>query len=139
MKQYALNFDLSQSLYEQHEEEIKSKSCYHNIFNIVVLYPEKFRSGEWKIAYGYVRSVENIYCRHCFILNEEEVIDPTVFTSNQDNKKRTYYVTRAFDSAGDYLEALEAEGDYPALQKQLRKDDLKAQEWALENGLIFIG
>ena len=139
MKQYALNFDLSRNLYEEHKEDIKSKNCYHNIFNVLIFYPENFRRGEWKIAYGYVKSVENIYCRHCFIFNGEEVIDPTVFTTNRDNKNRTYYITKVFDSAGDYLEALEAEGDYPALQKHLRKEDKKAQEWARENGCIFIG
>jgi len=44
-----------------------------------------------------------------------------------------------FDNTEDYLAALDAEENYPALTTQLRNEDLGAQQWGMENGYLFIG
>ena len=110
-----------------------------NIFHVLTLYPRVFQSGEWKIAYGYVNSIDGVYCRHCFILAGEQVIDPTLFASDRDNPDRSYFITKVYDKTEDYLAALDAEENYPALTTQLRNEDLAAQQWGMENGYLFIG
>ncbi|AIG26794.1 hypothetical protein BRLA_c024740 [Brevibacillus laterosporus LMG 15441] len=51
---------------------------YSNVFYASLHIKSKFIEGDWKVAYGYMPSVENIMVRHCFIVNEMgEAIDPT--------------------------------------------------------------
>ena len=139
MKKYSLNIEVSRNLYNKHKCKIEPKNCYINIFNISTLYPKTFHSGEWKIAYGYVSSIDNVYCRHCFILAGNEVIDPTVFSTERNNESCRYYIIKVFNSIGEYLDALSEERNFPALVKYLKKEDDKAWEWAQQNGYIFIG
>ena len=139
MKQYLLNKEESLKLYNKHQDKIEPKDCYINIFNILTIYPQNFHSGEWMIAYGYVSSIENVYCRHCFVLAGDEIIDPTLFSTDRDNSSRTYYLFKVFDSVGEYLEALDSEKGYPALTKHLHKEDSEALKWAQQNGYLFIG
>ena len=97
MKQNLLNAEASIELYKDNESKINPKDCYINIFNVLTTYPRRFGTGEWKIAYGYVSSIENVFCRHCFIFAEEKVIDPTIFSTERDNSERIYYPTKIFD------------------------------------------
>lgn len=139
MKQYLLNAEASLALYKDNASKINPKDCYINIFNVLTTYPRRFGTGEWKIAYGYVSSIENVFCRHCFIFAEEKVIDPTIFSTERDNSERIYYLTKIFDSVDEYLSALDAEEGYPALTKYLQEKDKAASEWAVQNGYLFIG
>lgn len=139
MKKYNLNIEASRKLYNNHKDKIAPKECYFNIFNISTLYPKMFLSGEWKITYGYVSSVDNVYCRHCFIFTENGIIDPTIFSTKHEKESCTYYITKVFDSISEYLDAVNSERNYPALTKHLKNEDKKAVEWALQNGLFFVG
>lgn len=137
MKKYTLNYELSKTIYEKCRHLITPKECYNNIFHILTQYPIKFQSGEWKIAYGYVSSVQNIYCRHCFILSDDKVIDPTLCVREND-KNNTYFAFKIFDNVNEYFSALDDEGNFPALMLNLQKEDKKAQQWAQENNIICI-
>lgn len=139
MEKYFLDEKLSFSIYADNKFKIVAKDCYHNIFKLISNFRKKFVFGEWKIAYGYVSSVDNIFCRHCFILFGDKVIDPTVYATKLDNSNRVYFVFRKFNTLDDYLDAIETENGYPALNGVLRKDDMRAQKWALDNGYIFLG
>ena len=139
MKKYQWNQNLSLKLYEKHKNIIECKMCYNNIFNIFSEYPENFYSGEWKIAYGYVSLVENMYCRHCFILVDDMVVDPTLIKLRQSDQNIIYYVFKVFDNITDYVSALENENGLPALCKSLRQEDLNIQNWAKDNGILCIG
>ena len=139
MKQYLLNAETSLELYKDNENKINPKDCYINIFNLLATYPKRFHTGEWKIAYGYVSSIQGLYCRHCFIFADNKVIDPTIFSTERDNSERIYYPTKIFDSVDEYLSALDAEEGYPALTKYLQEKDKAASEWAVQNGYLFIG
>ena len=139
MEKYFLNVEESRSLFCENKDEIKPKNCYINIFNISALYPRKFLSGTWKIAYGYASSIDNVYCRHCFILSGNEVIDPTAFSFNRNNEDRSYYLTKVFGSFDEYLDALSSEKNYPALSRYLENEDKEARIWAQQNGFLFIG
>ena len=43
-----------------------------------------------------------------------------------------------FDDVDEYLSAIEHENYMPALDKYFREQDKQAQQWANENGIIFI-
>ena len=139
MLNYSLDIEKSKEVYEYFKDNLKIKECYNNVFNIFTLCPKTFRGGKWKIAYGYVSVLANLYCRHCFIIdNEGKVIDPTIFTSTEPNTQREYFVMATFNNTDEYLNAIENDNYMPALENYLRDKDKQAYEWANEKGYIFV-
>lgn len=139
MRKCNLDLEQSKAVYEHCKRHIQVKHCYNNVFEVVTDYMSKFRSGEWKIAYGYTEVMAGLYCRHCFILDENDnVIDPTIFAQSEQ-RNRAYYVMAVFEDVDEYLTAIENENYMPALDKHLRVQDKQAQQWAKENGIIFVG
>lgn len=140
MEQHFLNTELSREVYKKYRRGIKAKECYTNVFFILSKEFSKFKSGEWRVAYGFVSSIDHIFCRHCFILERDgRVIDPTMFASDRDTTERTYFVMKAFEKIEDYISAIDAENGYPSLGRHLLKAEMKAQEWGAKNGYLFIG
>lgn len=140
MEQYFLDTEQSCAVYNKYKKIIKPKECYTNIFSVLSQEFSKFESGEWRVAYGFVSSIDCIYCRHCFILDKNDrVVDPTMYASERDTTNRIYYVMKVFDKLKDYISALDAEDGYPALGRYLRRAETKAQEWGNQNGCLFIG
>lgn len=140
MRRYEFDIDKSKEVYEYFKDEIKIKECYNNIFNVFTLSPKTFREGKWKVAYGYVEVMAGLFCRHCFIIDEnDKVIDPTNFAQENPPLDRTYYVMAVFDDADEYLSAIEQNDLFPALDKYLREKDKQAHLWARENGVILAG
>ena len=139
MRRATLDVEKSREVYEYFKDYIKVKECYNNVFNVFDLSNKTFREGKWKIAYGYTEVMAGLYCRHCFILDENDrVIDPTLFVQTDPPLTRDYYVMTVFTNIDDYLCAIEDNDLYLALDKPLRKQDQQAQQWARNNGLIFI-
>ena len=140
MEQHFLNTELSEALYNKYKRHIKAKECYTNIFFLLSKEFSKFESGEWRIAYGFVSSIDCIYCRHCFILEKDGmVIDPTIFSAERDTTQRTYFVMKVFDELKEYISAIDEENGYPSLAKYLWSVEMKAQAWGNKNGYFFIG
>lgn len=140
MRKAKLDIDKSKEVYEYFKDCIKVKECYNNVFNVFDLSNKTFREGKWKIAYGYVEVMAGLYCRHCFILDENDnVIDPTLYTQTELPLSREYYVMAVFDDVDEYLNAIESNDLMPALDKYFREQDRHAQQWARENGIIFVG
>lgn len=139
MKKHTLDLEQSKAVYEYCKRHIQVKHCYNNVFEIVTDYMSKFRTGKWKIAYGYTEVMAGLFCRHCFVLDEHgKVIDATLFTQSEQ-RDRAYYVMTVFDDVDEYLAAIESENYMPALEKYLREQDRQAQQWAQENGIILVG
>ena len=140
MRKHYLDYEKTKEVYKQCKPHIEFKQCYNNVFNIVTDYIAAFRSGEWKVAYGYVEVMPLVYCRHCFIIDESgKVIDPTICTNTEPNINREDLVMKVYDDIDDYFSAIERENLYPALDKVLRENDAQAQKWANENGFILTG
>lgn len=140
MKKHQLNIEKSKEVYEHCKRHIKLKHCYNNVFECVTDYMSKFRNGEWKASYGYVSAMVAVYCRHCYILDENNnVIDPTIFVQSEPNTEREYYTMFVFDDVDEYLNAIESEDYMPALDKYLKEHERNAVKWAAENGVMFIG
>lgn len=101
----------------------------------------KFNDGEWKVAYGYVKSVSSVYCRHCFVLDTESnlIIDPTTIAAGTSNNEKEYFIMKLFDTTEEYLSAIESDGNLPALDNFLMEQEIDAQKQAFEHGYLFIG
>lgn len=89
----------------------------------------------WRVAYGYMKVFDNVYCRHCFVIDENnKVIDPTLYTTErQDIDGKEYFVSYIFDDIGGYFEAIENNDYMPALEYYLKENDAQARKWAAEN------
>ena len=139
MRKYKLDYEKTKEVYERCEPHIEFKECYNNVFNTVTEYISNFRSGEWKVAYGYVETMPLLYCRHCFILDENNnVIDPTICTNTDPNIHREYITIQIYDDMDVYFADIERENYYPALCVGLKNQGLKAQKWARDNGYMLI-
>lgn len=124
----------------KHCRNIQMKECYNNIFNVVTDYIPKFRCSLWRVAYGYMKVFDNVYCRHCFVIDENnKVIDPTLYTTErQDIDGKEYFVSYIFDDIDGYFEAIENNDYMPALEYYLKENDAQARKWAAENRCILI-
>ena len=139
MIKYQLDYDKSKEVYEQFKNEIKIKECYNNVFNILTLNNATFREGKWKVCYGYTEVMPLLYCRHCFILDENnKVIDPTLFAGSEQ-PHRQYYVLYSFDDVDKYLSTIENDNLMPALNGYLKEYEKSAYEWAKTEGIALIG
>lgn len=141
MEKYKLNAKMSKSIYEKDRDTYHMKECYINVFRAVCNNMENVKSGKWKIAYGYVSSIRNLLVRHCFIVDENNmVIDPTIYATILDDKEDTnYYVMYLFDDVEKYIDAIESENGYPALDKYLMEYTKQATKWSIKNGFLLIG
>lgn len=147
MKLYQINKEKSLEIYNKCKDILTVKECYNNVFKICTEYMEKFVNKEWKIAYGYMRIFQNqnLFCRHCFILdNNDKVIDATLFTTSKEYKEekyidRDYFIMKTFDDMNEYTNKIMEENGYPALFGYLREQEVKMYEWANENGYMLCG
>ena len=138
MRKYNLDLEQSKAVFENCKRHIQVKHCYNNVFEVVTDYISDFRAGKWKVAYGYTEVMAGLFCRHCFILDENgKVIDPTIYAQTEQ-RDRAYYVMSVFDDIDEYFSAIENEDYLPALDKYFREQDKEATQWANENGIIFV-
>ena len=139
MKKHIIDIEKSREVYNSYSDNIKVKECYNNVYHVFEMNIDKFRDGKWKIAYGYAEVMAGLYCRHCFILDENgAVIDPTIFAQEEPRAESEYFVTAVFDDVDEYLDAIENNDYMPALYKHFIAYDIKAQAWAKEHGMIFV-
>lgn len=138
MLKLSINYNKSEKLYEKYKNIIKNKECYTNVFYLISKNQKNFIIGKWKVAYGFVHISDNIYCRHCFILETNDVIDPTVFTLKNRSENRNYFVSKIFNNIDEYLDAINDEKGLPSLLNFLKCEDEQAMKWAKENEYTFI-
>lgn len=138
---HVFNEALSREVYETCKNDIEMKECYVNIFNTIQYYSDKYRSKEWRIAYGYLPSIRNYYVRHCFIVNDKgEAIDPTIFTNTNRTIDRPYMSFSIFPDISQYILAVERNDMVPSLSWYFDKEVmLEAHKWAEENGYLLMG
>lgn len=140
MRKYELDAEKSKSVFDYCKHALLVKECYNNVFKVFDCCNGNFYDGKWKVAYGYVSSVRNILCRHCFIIDENgKAIDPTIYTQNKARTDREYYAFKVFDDVEEYLNAIEKNNLYPALDRVLQNEEKQAHEWALDNGYFLAG
>lgn len=138
---YTLDLETSKAVFKKLNKLIEPKFCYNNVFLVVTNFLNEFRNGRWKVAYGYVQSIDRVFCRHSFVLDTESglIIDPTTIASKTDSDGKQYYIMKTFDTVEEYTSAIESDGNLPALDNFLMEQELEAQKLAFENGYLFIG
>ncbi|HDR7263652.1 hypothetical protein [Bacillus sp. CH_203] len=136
--EHKINIELTEEVYGECSHAIQQKMCYNNVFNVMGYYMDKFKSGEWKVAYGYYTAVDGIMARHAFIVDiaTGDAIDPTAPTlsNGYDYRKYLSFVILEKD---EYLDLIGNEDREPALYKSLREQDTEAQEWGKVNNVIM--
>ncbi|MGM9929249.1 MAG: hypothetical protein ACI35P_15000 [Bacillus sp. (in: firmicutes)] len=134
---YRLDKELSQQVLTELGGKIAVKECYNNVANVAAYKPLKFQSGEWKICYGYMESVQNAWVRHGFILDtvSGKVIDPTIML--QDGRDPVYRVFKELDIY-EFLRLLEKEDMYPDLYYSLQKEDVALQKELEDEGFFCV-
>lgn len=126
MKEYYLDFKLSKKIYNSNKNKLKKSECYNNIFNIITT-PELVNK-DIKIAYGFIyRTDINMFTRHCFILLNNKVVDPTVLFWSVTNVQNIviYYPFKIY-SFDEYLSALSKKANRTDLYELLIKEEIHA-------------
>lgn len=155
MKFYKLNKEKTLELYNKKNLLLEKKQCYMNTFLVVTEYRENFKLGLWKVAYGYMKITKdmNLYCRHAFVLDENnEVIDVTLALlcdnklsdishniDEESNIEDKYIVMKIFDDVEEYLSALEENDRFVDLETYLHKEDTELLEWSMKNNIFLCG
>lgn len=134
MKVYNMNYNKSLKIYNKNKELFEIKQCYKNIFNLISRYG---LSNKWKICYGYLKIMDNLWCRHCFILENDKIIDPTYFLANKD-KNAEYTIFKTFNDFDEYIEAIEGNDLFVDLEVFLINEDRELKREMLEHGQICI-
>lgn len=102
-----MNYELSKKMYEEYKNLIKIKGCYHNIAMIITRSSVEML-GDLKIGFGAWQIPlyeDNIFAKHCFLLKDNSVIDPTYFASGKnDNSDYMIFKTLSVDEYLEYLE-----------------------------------
>ena len=136
MRTHKLNLETSKSVYESCKDKIALKQCYFNVFCVTDNYTENFKSGKWKVAYGFLHCFDDLYVRHCYILDEHDrVIDPTLMIRNSIPEKD--YITFFIAEYNEYIDMILENHCFPDLVMALKK---KENEIRKENpNLVLCG
>jgi hypothetical protein len=142
IREHSLNIELSKEVLNNCKFCVKPKECYNNVFNILSYYTDKFRTGGWKVAYGYVDilKTEPLMARHCFIVSSDgQAIDPTVVSTStfKEEDEKTYISFKIFDTLEEYLDTIEENRNDPSLYNH--PDERNAMNWADLNNRVLIG
>ena len=157
----SLNVEKSIHAYQRCGSQIQIKECYVNVFRVFGEHYSKFKTKEWRVAYGYLRVFPDkpVYCRHCFILDRNnEVIDVTLVALLQDKGKlnledettysalveerevkNKYLLMHIYDDPDEYLKVIEEEDLQPALIMTLLKEEHQILQWAMLHNLMLCG
>ena len=136
MKIYGIDFEKSLQIFNESKQLLQIKECYKNIFNLVSIYDEFFK--EWQVCYGYLQLQNNLWCRHCFILNNDKIIDPSIFLTKNNIKNSKYVIFKIFNNLDNYLQAIEQNNLLVDLIDILLNEDINLQKEMLKNSQICI-
>lgn len=134
VEKHPINREESLRVKEKLGELIQMKLCYNNVFHVVSYNHDKFFSGEWKVAYGFVTAVDNIMARHCFVVNSDgECIDPTL--AHRENKE---YISFKILEMGEYFNLLMEYDGEPALYEAFIDEEKEVFQWASEEQVLLL-
>lgn len=115
MKRFKMDYELSKRTYEQYSALLEKRGCYTNVANIVIDRAYRANRPNIKIAFGAwqvpLNGITNVFARHCFLIEDDKIIDPTFFTIYTEFDNRDYLIFKTYD-IDEYLDKLaECEGD----------------------------
>lgn len=118
-----LNVEKSRQMYTMYTSCILKKACFNNVARIALhnqsmlesLYPNiHIAYGSWSIV------VDTLHAKHCFFIQDNEVIDPTYFGLETKIEKYPSYAVAVQLRFQDYFFALLNDHQDPSLERYMR-------------------
>lgn len=134
MKKYYLDLKLSEKIYNSNKNVLEIGKCYNNIFNIITC--KELVSQDIKVCYGFVyRKDLSMFNRHCFIVLNNKVVDPTALLWSVKNVAdiTIYYPFKTY-SFRKYLSVLSENNRLPDLYEALLKEEIDAHNMLIQKG-----
>lgn len=143
-KRFKINYKLSKDMYDKYKGVVEVKGCYCNVATILMKMGDSRIMGDVKIVFGAwqvpLSGGDNIFARHCFFLNGDDIVDLTYFAaiSDKDNDNRDYMIFKTL-TVEEYLDYL-AKADWDTslsrfTEKMFRQITVKL----MEENIILIG
>lgn len=134
MKSFRLNYELSQEVYNRNKDSININECYRNVFNVTASLPQEINMRDARIMYCMLyREDTNMFNRHCCILYQDTVIDPTAplwkSAKNSFHMFR-YYIINTYTSE-QHLDILDLNNGHLEFFEELLEEEIK-----IHNALI---
>lgn len=134
IKECYLDYELSKKVYNSNKNLLEIGKCYNNIFNIITC--KELVNQDIQIAYGFVyRKDINIFSRHCFIILEGRVVDPTALFWKAENIEdiAIYYIFKAY-IFDEYLSVLSKNNRWTDLYEVLLEEEIQAHNKLIQKG-----
>lgn len=126
MKEYYLDFKLSEKIYDSNKNVLEINKCYNNVFNIITT--KELVSQDIKVCYGFIyRKDLSMFNRHCFIILGDRVVDPTALFWDIENVAdiTIYYPFKTYEF-NEYLSVLSENNRLPDLYEVLLEEEIDA-------------
>lgn len=139
MNSFRLNYRLSEEVYNRNKDSIKINECYRNVFNAIVSLPPEINTRDVRIMYCMLyREDTNMFNRHCCILYNGMVVDPTAPLWKGIKKSFhmfRYYIINIYTSE-QYFDILNINKGYPEFYKELLEEEIKVHNALIEKGYL---
>ncbi|XZH78515.1 hypothetical protein ACSW8S_16755 (plasmid) [Clostridium perfringens] len=141
-KIYYIDNELSKKIYDEFEYFIKPKECFTNVGYVCEIIKDDPKFKDIEVVYG-AWEVENIqsntklFCRHCFLLLDDKVVDPTFFTTT--TKKNPKYISIKKFSIKEYSKAIEESDLNTSLNSYVENAYREAHTYLLSNNILLVG
>ena len=141
---YENEFDLEQSkeVFNTCKSFLKKQECYTNTFYVMSHYISNFEERGWRIAYGYFMTMDQLFIRHCYIIDREgKVIDPTyILTRRDDTEESPIYWTFSLFEMDDYLSLVERYDNSPDFIEHYQDTHRTLLKWGIkqEKKVVFM-
>lgn len=128
-----INLKASENLYNKHKDSIRENKCYDNMFYLARY---GLIDSSHKITFGYYGNPDEGLVRHCFIIRNDEIIDPS---PNASKFIKEYRPFKSFKNHSEFVELVKCspEGEYNNLFGQLAEEKMFFC-WAKNNGNICL-
>lgn len=143
MNTYKLNYSLSKELYDKTYKYINPKTCYNNVLTIFyreMLLDKKY--ADYKIVFGGWQVSpyqDNFFCKHCFFMKDNEVIDPTVMIDYKDLDKDIKYIVGTVLTKKEISNISQLDQLYDLCNKIIDVDLNKLSRELYQQGIILAG
>lgn len=131
---FYLDLELSEKIYNSNKNILEIGKCYNNVFNVITY--RELVSEDIRIAYGFVyRKDLSMFNRHCFIVLNNKVVDPTALFWGIENVAdiTTYYPFKIY-SFSEYLSALSENNRRADLYEALLEEEIDAHNRLITEG-----
>lgn len=105
----------SLNMLEKYRDCIFRKQCYDNVYQVVmaeVWGEESEITGDksWRVVFGAVKILDEIYVKHCFFMHGDKIVDPTLVSRGEEFISKAEYVVAKKFTVNEYIDELSRTG-----------------------------